>query len=107
MLVQLLLIGYVLSYVFGTDSPGIVLSVLAFMVCVSSWISMRTSGYPIRDWYGKAARLNRTGGRANTHYHHSSRASDSAMVSDHFHDSVSRNNFLELDEQRQSGGRTV
>ncbi len=41
MLVQLLLIGYVLVYIFDADQPGIIISVLIIMLVVASWISMR------------------------------------------------------------------
>ncbi len=54
MLVQLLLIGYFLSYLFDTDSGGIVVAVLAVMLCTASWISMRTTGQPLRELYPKA-----------------------------------------------------
>ena len=42
MLVQLLLIGYFLTYIFESDSMGIVLIVLAVMVIASSWIALGT-----------------------------------------------------------------
>jgi putative ABC transport system permease protein len=42
MLVQLLMIGYVLSYIFDSNSGLIVLAVLAVMISVASWISLRT-----------------------------------------------------------------
>lgn len=42
MLVQLLLIGYVLAYIFEVERAWIVLAVLAVMVCAASWISLRT-----------------------------------------------------------------
>lgn len=45
MLVQLLLIGYVLVFIFRTDRPEIILAVLLFMLVVASWISIR----PLRD----------------------------------------------------------
>lgn len=55
MLVQLLLIGYFLSYVFGTDSAGIVVAVIAVMLFSASLISMRTVEPPLlRKWYRKA-----------------------------------------------------
>ncbi len=41
MLVQLLLIGYVLVYIFDADQPGIIISVLIIMLVVASWISIR------------------------------------------------------------------
>ena len=44
MLIQLVLIGYVLVYIFASDSPWLVMLVLAAMLFISSWISMR----PIR-----------------------------------------------------------
>ena len=41
MLIQLLLIGYILTYIFETDKPIIILLVIAFMILVSAWIAMR------------------------------------------------------------------
>ncbi len=41
MLAQLLLIGYVLVYIFETDQPAVIIAVLVFMICVSSWIAIR------------------------------------------------------------------
>lgn len=42
MLVQLLLIGYVLIYIFKTDSWLVIAGVLVVMLTVSSWIATRT-----------------------------------------------------------------
>ena len=42
MLVQLLLIGYFLTYIFESDSSGIVIVILAVMVFSSSWIALGT-----------------------------------------------------------------
>ena len=42
MLVQLLLIGYILTYIFDTESAGIIIVILAVMVLVSSWIALGT-----------------------------------------------------------------
>ena len=42
MLVQLLLIGYVLIYIFETDNWLVIAAVLAVMLFVSSWIATRT-----------------------------------------------------------------
>jgi putative ABC transport system permease protein len=41
MLIQLALIGYVLGYLFETDSPWVVILVLIGMLLISSWIAMR------------------------------------------------------------------
>jgi putative ABC transport system permease protein len=41
MLVQLLLIGYVLAYIFETDQPLVIVAVLLFMLVVASWIAIR------------------------------------------------------------------
>ena len=41
MLIQLLLIGYVLTYIFETDQPIVVLLVVLFMILMSSWIALR------------------------------------------------------------------
>lgn len=42
MLVQLLIVGYFLAYLFEAKNAWIVLAVLAVMLFVSSWISLRT-----------------------------------------------------------------
>ena len=41
MLIQLLLIGYVLVYLFESDQPAIIIGVLIFMLLVASWIAVR------------------------------------------------------------------
>ena len=41
MLLQLLLIGYVLTYIFETDKPVLVVLVVIFMIVMSSWIALR------------------------------------------------------------------
>ena len=41
MVIQLLLIGYVLAYIFETDHSLIVIGVLAMMLLASSWIALR------------------------------------------------------------------
>ncbi len=42
MLVQLLMIGYFLSYIFNSNSGLVVLTVVAVMIIIASWISLRT-----------------------------------------------------------------
>ncbi|MEH6567862.1 MAG: ABC transporter permease [Halioglobus sp.] len=42
MLIQLLLIGYVLAWIFGATSAWLILLVLLVMVLASGWISLRT-----------------------------------------------------------------
>ena len=46
MLVQLLLIGYVLTYIFETNSNYIVITILIVMLLTASWISLRTTSLP-------------------------------------------------------------
>ena len=41
MLAQLLAVGYVLTYVFGTDEPLLIVAVVAAMVGISAWIALR------------------------------------------------------------------
>lgn len=43
MLLQLLIIGYFLVFLFGADSGWIILGVLSVMVLASSWIALRTT----------------------------------------------------------------
>jgi putative ABC transport system permease protein len=42
MLIQLLLIGYFLTYIFDSDSAGVIILILMVMVMVSSWIALGT-----------------------------------------------------------------
>lgn len=51
MLLQLLLIGYVLTFIFETDEAFVVLAVLAVMLLVSSWISLRPLLHKDRNIY--------------------------------------------------------
>ena len=54
MLIQLLLIGYFLTYIFESDSALIVVAVLAIMLFASSWIALRTIGIPRKVLYLKS-----------------------------------------------------
>ncbi|MCX4028448.1 ABC transporter permease [Endozoicomonas sp. SM1973] len=51
MLAQLLLIGYVLTYIFASDSALLVSSVLTIMIAASSWIALRTLSVPRQALY--------------------------------------------------------
>lgn len=42
MLVQLLLVGYFLTYVFETKQPGVIILVITLMIAVSAWIALRS-----------------------------------------------------------------
>jgi UDP-glucose/iron transport system permease protein len=54
--VQLLAIGYVIDYVFGLDSLGVVALLLAGMVLFAAWTSARrTSGVPRSFWVAAGA----------------------------------------------------
>jgi len=54
MLVQLLAVGYVLTFVFETDRPALVAGVVAFMAGVAAWIALRPLGGAGRRHYGRA-----------------------------------------------------
>ncbi len=54
MLLQLLLIGYVLTAIFETDYPAVVGGVLMFMLVVASWIALRPLQARDRQSYLKA-----------------------------------------------------
>ena len=53
MLVQLMLIGYVLAYIFEADNSYIVIGVLTVMLFSSSWIALRTVNLPRAKLYLK------------------------------------------------------
>ena len=55
MLVQLLLIGYVLNYIFDAEAPWIIATVVAVMVGVSAWIAIRPM--ESKNWHTYAAML--------------------------------------------------
>ena len=54
MLIQLLLIGYFLIFIFESDSAWVVMGVLVVMLCTSSWIALRTIKSHRRLLYKKA-----------------------------------------------------
>ncbi|MDX2480785.1 MAG: ABC transporter permease, partial [Desulfuromusa sp.] len=54
MLLQLLLIGYFLTYIFKTESALIVVAVLAIMLFSASWIALRTMSIPRKALYLKS-----------------------------------------------------
>ena len=54
MLIQLLLIGYFLTYIFESDSATIVVAILVVMLLASSWIAMRTIKIPLKTLYLKS-----------------------------------------------------
>ncbi len=53
MLVQLMLIGYVLAYIFKADNSWVVIAVLTVMLFSSSWIALRTMNIPRKKLYLK------------------------------------------------------
>jgi len=54
MLIQLLLIGYFLAYIFKTENALIVVTVLAVMLFSASWIALRTVSIPRKTLYLKS-----------------------------------------------------
>lgn len=54
MLIQLLLIGYFLAFIFQADSSWVVILVLAIMLFSSSWIALRTVKIPRKILYLKS-----------------------------------------------------
>jgi len=54
MLIQLLLIGYFLTYIFETESALIVIAVLTVMLFSASWIALRTISIPRKTLYIKS-----------------------------------------------------
>lgn len=54
MLLQLLVIGYALAYIFETDHPTVVLGVLSVMLVAAAWISLNSVGAQRRPWMLKA-----------------------------------------------------
>lgn len=51
MLLQLILVGYALSYIFATSSSLVVLAILSLMVFVSSWIALGSVATERRQQY--------------------------------------------------------
>lgn len=54
MLIQLLLIGYFLTYIFKTESALLVVAILAVMLFSASWIALRTISIPRKVLYLKS-----------------------------------------------------
>ncbi len=53
MLLQLMLVGYLLTFIFNADRSWIVLAVLTVMLLSASWIALRTIKIPRRELYMK------------------------------------------------------
>lgn len=54
MVIQLTAIGYILTFIFAQDSPGIVMLVLAVMLLVAGWIALRPVKLKSADLFAKA-----------------------------------------------------
>ena len=54
MLIQLLLIGYALTFIFQTENVWVVLMVLSVMLASASWIALRTVSIPRKSLYFKS-----------------------------------------------------
>ncbi len=54
MLIQLLLIGYFLTYIFETEGSPLVVAVLMVMLISASWIALRTISIPLKTLYLKS-----------------------------------------------------
>ncbi len=54
MLLQLLSIGYLLNYIFASDSAAVTLFILAVMIVFSSWIGLGTAKSDRTRWLNKA-----------------------------------------------------
>ncbi len=62
MLVQLLLIGYVLLFIFEAKHAGVIISVLGLMLVVASWIALRPVRHKQPHLYRNALIANLVGG---------------------------------------------
>ena len=51
MVTQLLVVGYVLIFLFDSDQPLLVLTILAIMIVVASWIAIRPLRFKIKSLY--------------------------------------------------------
>ena len=65
MVVQLLLVGFGLVFIFESDASWVVLAVLVVMVSVSSWIALRTVPGQRHALYGRALAAIAIGGGAS------------------------------------------
>ncbi|MFO7605389.1 MAG: ABC transporter permease [Desulfurivibrionaceae bacterium] len=64
MLAQLLLIGYLLIFIFDSDSAALILAILVVMILASSWISLRTVKHDRLKLYTRALLSITVGGGA-------------------------------------------
>jgi len=62
MLIQLLLIGYVLTYIFEVSSAYIVITLLSLMLATASWIALRLIAIPRKTLYLSAVYASLLGG---------------------------------------------
>jgi putative ABC transport system permease protein len=64
MLAQLLLIGYLLIFIFDSESAALILAILAVMILASSWIALRTVRHDRLKLYTRALLSITVGGGA-------------------------------------------
>ena len=62
MVLQLLLIGYALTYIFSNDQPIFVIAILCFMLAAAGFIALRPMRHRDKQIYGKALLAIATGG---------------------------------------------
>ena len=107
MLLQLLLIGYVLTFIFTTSQPAVVLVVLSAMLLIASWIALRPLADERGSQYWKALGSIALGGCADAGVGDSTSARDRALVQSEQSDSAGWDDLRPVDDGDQFGSRTV
>ena len=107
MLVQLLLIGYVLAWVFGAQNGLLILLALAIMLVASSWIAMGTVKAPPAYVAGDILNRNLYRGRPDPVTDHPGGAANAALVFAPLYDSFGGHGVRQCHDRGQSGCRAT
>ena len=94
MLIQLLLIGYLLTFIFESDSYAMVIAILFIMISASTWIALNSINEHRKSLYLRAFYAIGIGGGL-------------ILVFSQLSNSPSRDDICQLDEQREPFCRTL
>ena len=107
MLVQLLMVGYALVYIFASDSGFVVAGILSTMVLASSWIALNTVKTRKRDLFFGVFCFDPCWRRRHLAVHYPRRFEPRPLVRIEHDDSAGGDDFCEFHDQYFIGGRKI
>ena len=107
MVAQLALVGYVLTFIFGTARPAVVLGTLTVMLAAAGWISLRPLARRRKAVYPQALAAICAGGLSTLTLDHAGRPDRRPLARPDGADPARRHGLRRLDECRQPVGGTA